>query len=112
MSKTQKSTSGPPHVSVSPEVRAEARNAVAAVFFAMKSVEDLPYYWYNIVGINGGALLHRFGVDGLTFASTMFVAGLFKWRKVTNEERWAVKADKKDWDSFIAEMELADFLQC
>ena len=112
MSKIQKSTGPPPPISVPCEMRSDARDAIAAVFDAMKSVNDLPYYWHNIIGTNGGSLMHRFGVDALTFASVMFVAGLFKWRKVKNEERHALKADKKEWDTFIAEKKLGNFLQC
>ena len=112
MSKIQKSIGPPPPISVPREMRTDARDAIAAVFDAMKSVKDLPYYWHSIIGANGGGLMHRFGVDALTFASVMFVAGLFKWRKVTKEERYALKADKKDWDVFIAEKKLGDFLQC
>ena len=56
----------------------DARGAIAAVFDAMKSVKDLPCHWHNVIGANGGGLMHRFGVDALTFASVMFVTGLFK----------------------------------
>ena len=76
-------------------MRTDARDAIAAVFYAMKSANDLPYYWHNVIGTNDGGLMHRFGVDALTFASVMFAAGLYTWRKVRNEERHVLKADKK-----------------
>ena len=112
MSKIQKSSGPPPPISVPCDVRSEARDAIATVFSAMESITDLPYFWHNIIGVNDGGLLHRFGVDALTFASIMFSAGLLRWRKVTNESRWALQAKKEDWDIFIAEKELGDFLQC
>jgi len=112
MTKVQKSSGPPPPIHVPPEVRSEARDALADHFFAMKSMKDLPYYWHGIIGVHDGGLLHRLGVDALTYASVMFVAGLFDWRKVRGEDRYVLSTKLDSWNQFIAEMKLGDFLQC
>ena len=112
MSKMQKLTGPPPPIDVPPEARTEAREALADLFFAMKSMKDLPYYWHSIIGVHDGGLLHRFGVDALAYASVMFVAGLFDWRKVRNEDRYVLTTKPDKWNKFIDEKKLGDFLQC
>ena len=112
MSKVQKSSGPPPPINVPPEVRSEAREALADHFFAMQSMKDLSYYWHGILGLYDGGLLHRLGVNALTYASVMFVAGLFDWRKVRGEDRYVLSTKTDNWNQFIAEKKLGDFLQC
>lgn len=101
----------PPAVNVAPSVRDEALDAIESLLLAIRGSPDVTYYWYSIIGNNGGSLLHRMGIDPFAYAALMLVAGLMKYRKVRKEDRYTLTANEEIWTSFINARKLSDFIQ-